>query len=417
MANRTNRILTICFAALLFINLGYLLLGFASIPRYYERVTTLTIQPHDVPAANYPTNDSVQQSAAEHGMTLPQYAVEQILFNGAIVLLFMAVAVLIVARARWNWFAWFSAFFLVFIAEFAFYDQVYVARLLPLWVYDVGALFWPLVLLYLFLFPNGRPVPRRAVWLVVPFLVFHFAVQTSALFLTLLPNVALQSALMNLFGPVQGVIVVVFLLIFGCQVYRYVRVSTWEEKQQTKWFLFGFVFFIALSTLSGALGDNNPYRSEMGLLIFAFVPVSVGVAILRYRLWDIDIIIRKTLVYSVLTALLALIYFGGVVLVQQLTRSITASSDLAIAISTLIIAALFFPLRRRVQSAIDRRFYRRKYDAAKTLAAFSATVRDEVELDKLTAELLNVVQETMQPASVSLWLKRDEKRTRQSHQG
>jgi hypothetical protein len=414
MKNRTNRVLTICFAALLFVNIGYLLLGFASIPRYYERVTTLTLQPYDVPAANYPTNESVQQSAAEHGMTLSQYAVEQIVFNSALVLLFMAVAVLIVSRARWNWFAWFSAFFLVFIAEFAFYDQVYVARLLPLWFYNVGALFWPLILLYLFLFPNGKPVPRRALWLVAPFLVFHFAVQASAFLLLLDPNLAVPPALAGLVETAQTVIVVVFLFIFGCQVYRYVRVSTREEQQQTKWFLLGFILFIGLSTLSEALGDNNPYHGEMGLLIFAFVPVSVGVAILRYRLWDIDVIIRKTLVYSVLTGLLALIYFGGVVLVQQLTRSITASSDLAIAVSTLVIAALFFPLRRRVQSVIDRRFYRRKYDATKTLAAFSATVRDEVELEKLTAELINVVNETIQPKSVSLWLKGD---TRESRKG
>ncbi len=132
------------------------------------------------------------------------------------------------------------------------------------------------------------------------------------------------------------------------------------------------------------------------------LPLSITLAILRSRLFDIDVIIHKTLVYSVLTALLALIYFGGVVLIQQLTRSITETSDLAIVISTLVIAALFFPLRRRVQTTIDRRFYRRKYDAAKTLAAFSATVRDEVELDKLTSELLHVVNETMQPKSVEL---------------
>jgi hypothetical protein len=145
------------------------------------------------------------------------------------------------------------------------------------------------------------------------------------------------------------------------------------------------------------------------VLLWVGYPVAIGVSVLKYRMYDVDVVIRKTLVYSILTALLALIYFGGVVLVQQLTRSITASSDLAIAVSTLIIAALFFPLRRRVQNAIDRRFYRRKYDAAKTLAAFSTTVRDEVELDKLTTELLTVVQETMQPASVSLWLKQGER--------
>jgi hypothetical protein len=160
--------------------------------------------------------------------------------------------------------------------------------------------------------------------------------------------------------------------------------------------------------LVGALLGGTLFR-----LIFLLFPAAILIAILRYRLFDIDIIIRKTLIYSVLTALLALIYFGGVVLVQQLTRSITASSDLAIAVSTLMLAALFFPLRRRVQNVIDRRFYRRKYDAAKTLAAFGVTVRDEVELDKLTAELINVVNETMQPMSVSLWLKPTaEKQTR-----
>jgi hypothetical protein len=180
------------------------------------------------------------------------------------------------------------------------------------------------------------------------------------------------------------------------------------EREQLKWFMYASAIFITLYALAGLLfiGVDNP--GWVGVLLsiaFTLFPVSIGIAILRYRLFDINVIIRRTLVYSVLTALLALIYFGGVVLLQQLTRSLTETSDLAIVVSTLIIAALFFPLRRRVQSAIDRRFYRRKYDAARTLAAFGVTVRDEVELDKLTSELLNVVNQTMQPASVSLWLK------------
>lgn len=148
------------------------------------------------------------------------------------------------------------------------------------------------------------------------------------------------------------------------------------------------------------------YLQPVGwMLSLLLIPLSIAVSILRYRLFDIDVIIRKTLVYAVLTGLLALIYFGGVVLVQQFTRSITGeSSDVAIVISTLVIAALFFPLRRHMQSSIDRRFYRRKYDAAKTLAAFGTTIRDEVELEKLTSELINVVNETMPPTSISLWL-------------
>jgi hypothetical protein len=205
-------------------------------------------------------------------------------------------------------------------------------------------------------------------------------------------------------------ILCVFVITFGSLIHSALTLREPAARAQLKWVAVGLSSFIVPGIggwLLGYLGVNSELLYLLSVTGWFLFPICLAIAITRYRLFDIDVIIRKTLVYSILTGLLALIYFGGVVLVQQLTRSITASSDLAIAVSTLIIAALFFPLRRRVQNAIDRRFYRRKYAAAKTLAVFSATVRDEVELEKLTAELLNVVNETMQPAHVSLWLKRD----------
>jgi hypothetical protein len=143
---------------------------------------------------------------------------------------------------------------------------------------------------------------------------------------------------------------------------------------------------------------------------FVGLYVAVGVAILRYRLYDIDVIINRTLVYGALTGILALVYFGGVAITQAIFRTLTGQEEqpqLAIVISTLVIAALFNPLRRRIQGFIDRRFYRRKYDAAKTLEAFSAKLRDETDLGVLENDLLGVVKETIQPTHVSLWLRPD----------
>ena len=146
-------------------------------------------------------------------------------------------------------------------------------------------------------------------------------------------------------------------------------------------------------------------------VLFAIVPLALVVAVMRYRLWDIDLLINRTLVYGMLTAILAGTYFAIVVLIQMAFRAATGQeSAVAVVASTLVIAALFLPLRRRIQDFIDRRFNRRRYDAARTLAAFSARMRDEVDLERLSGALVSVVEETMQPAHVSLWLREGERK-------
>ncbi|MDQ4077601.1 MAG: hypothetical protein M3220_15310 [Chloroflexota bacterium] len=155
------------------------------------------------------------------------------------------------------------------------------------------------------------------------------------------------------------------------------------------------------------LGYSLIPASALGLLLVPF-PVALAIAILRHQLFDIDVVISRTLLYGTLTAVLALVYLSSVVLLQSLFRTLTGqTSNLAIIASTLTIAALFNPLRRRIQAFIDRRFYRRKYDAEQVLAAFGQVVRDEVDLDTLTGELVRVIEETMQPAHISLWLRSD----------
>ena len=203
------------------------------------------------------------------------------------------------------------------------------------------------------------------------------------------------------------------------------RRSRGEVRQQIKWFTFvvsfaGLMFFIVMiSQVVIVLGsdDNLPQTPlwvellfSLAALGFAGVPISIGFAVLKYRLYDIDVVINLTLVYGSLTAVLVAIYLGGVATTQAILRALTDQTEqpqLAIVVSTLVIAALFNPLRRRIQSFIDRRFYRRKYDARKTLEAFSARLRDETDLETLNNELAGVIRETMQPAHVSLWLRPD----------
>jgi hypothetical protein len=201
-------------------------------------------------------------------------------------------------------------------------------------------------------------------------------------------------------------------------VIRYRR-SGGEVRQQIKWIAFaasvvalGVSGAVVLGTFAaGTAGGTHPLLigllKDAITLSFAGVPIAVGFAVLKYRLYNIDVIINRTLVYGSLTATLVALYFGGIVVLQRFFVLLTGKqSTLAVVASTLLIAALFTPLRRRIQSYIDRRFYRRKYDARKTLEAFSAKLRDETDLEALSDDLVAIVRETMQPAHVSLWLRR-----------
>ena len=200
------------------------------------------------------------------------------------------------------------------------------------------------------------------------------------------------------------------------QIYRYRRVSSPAQRQQSKWVVFGLTLGVAgtfpsqLPVDLSLVGEDTPFTLlllKVGFtLSFLLVPLSISVAVLRSRLFDVDVIINRTLVYGSFTAMLIGFYFGGIVALQRLFVLLTGEeSTLAVVASTLMIAALFTPLRQRIQSFIDRRFYRKKYDARKTLESFSAKLRDETNLDALSEDLVGAVRETMQPAHVALWLR------------
>ena len=241
-------------------------------------------------------------------------------------------------------------------------------------------------------------------------------------FLYLSAPLALNTAyLLNLDHPVGyfnaatvvyvSQILLVFVITFGSLIHSALTVREPVARAQLKWVALGLMSFI-IPGLGGwlmgyLLGPFSEWLSLLSVTGWFVFPVSLAIAITRYRLFDIDLIIRRTLQYTVLSGLLALTYFGLVIVLQSAFTAITGQrrNEFVTVLSTLAIAVLFNSIRRRVQDVIDRRFYRKKYDAAKTLAAFAATCRDETDLDKLTARLVEVVQETMQPESVSLWLK------------
>jgi hypothetical protein len=283
-------------------------------------------------------------------------------------------------------------------------------------------------------FPNGHLLSPR--WRPVLWLALLFSVGFGVVFGALYPG-EMDELSPGVGGDVPGVVnplgiealrpldrvtqvdiilSVVLLVIVLCSVaslgLRFRRSSD-EERQQMKWLTYAAAAnFATLLLVMSLPADSAWYRAvdSLSTLVLAGLPVAVGIAILKYRLYDIDLIINRTLVYGSLTVMLALIYFGGVATSQAIFRALTGQEQqpqLAVVVSTLLIAALFMPLRRRIQSFIDRGFYRSKYDARKTLEAYSARLRDETDLEALSDDLVEVVKETMQPSHISLWLPPD----------
>jgi hypothetical protein len=265
--------------------------------------------------------------------------------------------------------------------------------------------------LFLYLFPDGRFVPRWTYWLAI-------ALVTVMVPIALFPRPPFA---MEDWSPLAFALFLLCWLLPGviAQVYRYRHVSGPMQRQQTKWVLFslttaltGWAAVIILLAIIPSLQPGSVVADFVGATATAgfllLIPLSLTIALLRHHLFDIDLLINRTLVYGVLTAVLVLVYFCTIVVLQRVLSVFTGQqSTLAIVASTLLIAALFTPLRHRIQAFIDRRFYRRKYDARKTLGVFSATLRDETDLDALSNDLTSVVRETMQPAHVSLWLRPD----------
>lgn len=360
------------------------------------------------------------------GLSLTVYAVGSLLIELVFALSFFLVGLLIFLRRSDDRMAMYTSLTLVAlsIGNQTVAPTVYALRGHPLGalIYAVaGFVAWSMFTQFPYLFPSGRYVPR---WTLIPGLIWivldipwNFMVDTP-----LYP----PGWSLAIIGPL-------FIFLWGSaivsQIYRYRHVSSLIERQQTKWVMYvlalivaAFILFMLISFVVGSslfaitsLEDaSTPELFMLRLaaqlitpLLFILLPLAFAFSILRYRLWDIDIIIRRTLVYSLLTGLLGLIYLGIVLVLQTVLTAIGGErSPIILVVSTLAIAGLFNPLRKQVQALIDSRFYRSKYQAEKVLAQFALTARDETDLDTLTGELERVVVETLQPEHASLWIRR-----------
>jgi len=396
----------------------------ASIPAYYQLMRTVCTLPNQEQCTNtfgQLTPDNVAALTHLH-LSLPGYAAYIVTLNVLFSLLPWGLGLLIFWRKSDERMGLFVSLLCVLSA-----GTGSVNTLLGVWAGTqppplLSALFnlisgveWIGLGAFLLTFPTGRFVPRWS-WLVLSFWIITFL-------WNLLPWNSLPPLLTQL---LQVVALLTSLLVFGgtlfIMVYRYVRVYDATQRQQAKWFVYAAIVSLSLLVLGTWPPSIVPADSPSQLLFptitlfsSAVFSLGLGLAILRYRLWDIDAIINRTLVYGLLTTILLVVYLALVFTGQTLLSSLLGRDNGVVLVgSTLIVAALFEPIRHRIQHLIDRRFYRRKYDAQKTLASFSITLRNEVDLPSLSEHLVAVVEETMQPAHVSLWLPQREQRRKQT---
>jgi hypothetical protein len=385
----------------------YIGLFSTSIPAYYDWLINF---------GNLDLNPATLRTSLEAaGISIDSYARYELAISVTSVIVCSVVSVAIFWRRSDDWMALLTSLGLLAFGIFFRTDgPTVLGQQYPAVWLEVSLLAFfgsMLFILFLYLFPSGRFVPRWTRWIPILWGMHEVAYY---FFPDSIFNISRTLPLLDLL-----VSVAFFSIGVGAQIYRYRRVSGRVERQQTKWVVFGMVsavlggllFLLPLNIYPTLVNFRSPYVFAFEAAVAGFlllIPLSIGIAILRYHLWHIDIIINRTLVYSALTASLAAVYLGGVAAVQAIFRALTSQQEqpqLAIVVSTLVIAALFNPLRRRIQTFIDRRFYRRKYNARKTHEAFSAKIRDETDLEALSDDLVGVVRETMQPAHVSLWLR------------
>ncbi len=400
-----------------------LLVLIVSLPAFYRVLHTVCTS---LPA-NCESDQLTPQSLAalQHtGFSLHAYALYVFSWDMLTTLAFLLVGAVIIWRRANTWMGLFVSFFLLNFGSLGLSIEhfnalqavpsdslpVLLARIVGL---PLSVLAYLCLGFFFFTFPDGRLVPRWS-WTLISLWIVNFVFWSAP-----------ANSPFNINNWPLLISALWLFIVFGgslaTQVYRYRRVASPVQRQQIKWLIYGFVPVLFLPICFGLVVALFPALNSPGSLLavaleplFRFyylpIPFCIGIALLRYRLWDIDRVINRTLVYGLLTAILLATYLVLVVGGQHLLVSLLGQSNGVVLVgSTLVVAALFQPLRQRIQRIVDRRFYRSKYDAAKIVAAFSATLRQEVDLDQVREQLLAVVQETMQPAHISLWLRRPTK--------